>query len=270
MTQPPPPSSPSGPLAPQPAGWNQPGSQPGGGWNQPPGAPAPATKPSKAPKVLIILGAVVLALSLVIGIVVAVIGFGGVAKMSSSRGGAPVPADALAVMEAPVLRWLYARRRMNQSFDVAFGSELQRTYDEWDALQRKAAAGTAQAAELAALERATSTAHERLPETPRRVAYRTLASVVDITFGDEAQVLRDYGTRARPDVVASFGLHRYAWPACLLVTLPWFTHRRVPRIPVADVSFHRGLGHLTLRVGEFACLPDDPAAETPGARVVPD
>ncbi|MFJ8921213.1 FhuF 2Fe-2S C-terminal domain-containing protein [Streptomyces sp. LamerLS-316] len=92
----------------------------------------------------------------------------------------------------------------------------------------------------------------------------------DFLAWDEAQVLRDYGTRARPDVVASFGLHRYAWPACLLVTLPWFTHRRVPRIPVADVSFHRGLGHLALRVGEFACLPDDPAAGLPGARVVPD
>ena len=125
-----------------------------------------------------------------LGPMYAFVGFGGVAKMSSSRGGAPIPADALAVMEAPVLRWLYARRRMNQSFDVAFGSELQRTYDEWDALLRKAEAGTAQAAELAALERATATAHERLPETQRRVAYRTLASVVDITFGDEAQILR--------------------------------------------------------------------------------
>lgn len=87
---------------------------------------------------------------------------------------------------------------------------------------------------------------------------------------DAAQVRRDYGTEARPDVVASFGLHRYAWPACLLVTLPWFTHRRVPRIPVEDVSFHRGLGRLTLRVREFACLPDDPAATRPEARVVPD
>lgn len=28
---------------------------------------------------------------------------------------------------------------------------------------------------------------------------------------DNAQVLRDYGQQARPDVVASFGLHRYAW-----------------------------------------------------------
>ncbi|WP_347754591.1 lysine--tRNA ligase [Agrococcus sp. ProA11] len=123
----------------------------------------------------------------------AFVGFGGVAKMSSSRGGAPTPLDALAVMETPVLRWLYARRRMNQSFDVAFGSELQRTYDEWDALLKKAAAGTAGEAELAALERATSTAHERMAETPRRIAYRTLASVVDITFGDEEQVLRILG-----------------------------------------------------------------------------
>ncbi|MCX4680430.1 (2Fe-2S)-binding protein [Streptomyces sp. NBC_01433] len=87
---------------------------------------------------------------------------------------------------------------------------------------------------------------------------------------DNAQVLRDYGQQARPDVVASFGLHRYSWPACLLVTVPWFLHRRVPRIPVEDIAFQRALGHLTVRVREFACLPDDPAATLPGARVVPD
>lgn len=91
MTQPP---SSSGPLAPPPGGgWNQPGQQPGSGWGQTgalpgggapqPGgwnqtAPAPAKKPSKAPKVLIILGAVILGLSLVIGIALTVIGLGGV------------------------------------------------------------------------------------------------------------------------------------------------------------------------------------------------
>ncbi|AXE81005.1 (2Fe-2S)-binding protein [Streptomyces atratus] len=87
---------------------------------------------------------------------------------------------------------------------------------------------------------------------------------------DHAQVLRDYGQQPRPDVVASFGLHRYAWPACLLVTVPWFLNRRVPRVPVEDVTFQRALGHLTVRVREFACLPGDPAAGLPGARVVPD
>ncbi|WP_330460557.1 (2Fe-2S)-binding protein [Streptomyces sp. NBC_00820] len=87
---------------------------------------------------------------------------------------------------------------------------------------------------------------------------------------DDAQVLRDYGSRARPDVVASFGLHRYAWPACLLITLPWFLHRRVPRLPAAHVAYDRTAGRMTVRPASFACLPDDPAATLPGAVVVPD
>ncbi|MEU6484813.1 (2Fe-2S)-binding protein [Streptomyces sp. NPDC046887] len=96
------------------------------------------------------------------------------------------------------------------------------------------------------------------------------AAVDEFLAWDDAQVLRDYGQQARPDVVASFGLHRYVWPACLLVTVPWFLHRRVPRVPVEDVAFQRALGRMTVRVREFACLPDDPAAVLPGARVVPD
>ncbi len=71
-------------------------------------------------------------------------------------------------------------------------------------------------------------------------------------------------------MVAGFGLHRYAWPATLLITVPWFLHRRVPRFAVANVSFHRALGRMAVRADGFACLPDDPAAALPGARVVPD
>ncbi|MER6673457.1 (2Fe-2S)-binding protein [Streptomyces sp. NPDC000983] len=93
---------------------------------------------------------------------------------------------------------------------------------------------------------------------------------------DDEQILRDYEQRARPDVTASFGLHRYAWPACLLVTVPWFVLRRVPRLPVTHVSFDRtadghAIGAMAVRTDAgFACLPDDPAAGLPGARVVPD
>ncbi|MFG3282280.1 (2Fe-2S)-binding protein [Streptomyces sp. NPDC048111] len=87
---------------------------------------------------------------------------------------------------------------------------------------------------------------------------------------DDAQVVRDYGHQARPDVIASFGFHRYAWPACLLITVPWFLHRRVPRVPVADAAFQRASGRFAVRVTEFACLPGDPAAHLPGARVVAD
>jgi hypothetical protein len=87
---------------------------------------------------------------------------------------------------------------------------------------------------------------------------------------DDAQVLRDYGTRARPDVVASFALHRYAWPACLLFTVPWFLHRRVPRLPVTHVSYDRHAGRMAVRPAGFTCLPGDPAATLSGARVVRD
>ncbi|MFC8419666.1 (2Fe-2S)-binding protein [Streptomyces sp. NPDC057236] len=92
---------------------------------------------------------------------------------------------------------------------------------------------------------------------------------------DDTQVLRDYGQQGRPDVIASFGLHRYAWPACLLITVPWFLHRRVPYYPVTHVSFDRtaaglAVGRMAVRPDGFACLPGDPAAVLPGARVVPD
>ena len=125
-----------------------------------------------------------------IGPMYAFVGIAGMAKMSSSRGGVPIPTDALEVMEPPVLRWLYARRRPNQSFDVAFGPELQRLYDEWDALHRKVSDGSAQPAELAAHLRATSTAETVLPATPRPMPFRTIASVIDVTQGDEEQAVR--------------------------------------------------------------------------------
>jgi len=125
-----------------------------------------------------------------IGPMYAFVGIAGMAKMSSSKGGVPIPNDALEVMEPPVLRWLYARRRPNQSFDVAFGPELQRLYDEWDALNRKVSGGDAQPGDLAAHLRATSTASGPLPATPRPMPFRTIASVIDITQGDEAQAVR--------------------------------------------------------------------------------
>ena len=72
----------------------------------------------------------------------AFVGISGMAKMSSSKGSVPTPSDALEIMEPQVLRWLYARRKPQQSFTVAFDQEIYRLYDEWDALGRKVAAGT--------------------------------------------------------------------------------------------------------------------------------
>jgi lysyl-tRNA synthetase class 1 len=120
----------------------------------------------------------------------AFVGIAGMAKMSSSRGGVPTPADALEIMEAPLLRWLYARRRPNQAFKIAFDQEIQRTYDEWDALRAKVAAGTTTPADVAAHARAVGTARGLLPTTPLPLPFRMLASIVDVTTGDEEQILR--------------------------------------------------------------------------------
>ncbi|GGP79760.1 lysine--tRNA ligase [Streptomyces calvus] len=125
-----------------------------------------------------------------IGPMYAFVGISGMAKMSSSKGGVPTPADALKIMEPQLLRWLYARRRPNQSFKIAFDQEIQRLYDEWDRLDAKVADGSALPADAAAHSRAVRTASGDLPKTPRPLPYRTLASVADITAGHEDQALR--------------------------------------------------------------------------------
>jgi lysyl-tRNA synthetase class 1 len=125
-----------------------------------------------------------------IGPMYAFVGISGTAKMSSSLGRVPTPGDALEIMEEPVLRWLYARRRPQQSFMIAFGAELHRLYDEWDAVARKVADGTASNLDACSYDRAVRTAARALASTPRPLPYRTLASVVDITTGDPQQTLR--------------------------------------------------------------------------------
>ncbi|MER6783067.1 lysine--tRNA ligase [Streptomyces sp. NPDC000658] len=125
-----------------------------------------------------------------IGPMYAFVGISGMAKMSSSKGGVPTPGDALKIMEPQILRWLYARRRPNQSFKIAFDQEIQRLYDEWDKLDAKVAEGSALPADVAAHSRAVGTAGAELPRTPRPLPYRTLASVADITAGEQEQALR--------------------------------------------------------------------------------
>jgi lysyl-tRNA synthetase class 1 len=118
------------------------------------------------------------------------VGTAGSAKMSGSAGGAPTPADALEILEPPLLRWLYARKRPEHSITLAFNAEVVRVYDEWDRLTRQVAAGEADAAAQAVYVRAASTSEGPLPVTPRPLPFRTLASVADITAGDQTQILR--------------------------------------------------------------------------------
>jgi lysyl-tRNA synthetase class 1 len=93
-------------------------------------------------------------------------------------------------MEPQLLRWLYARRRPNQSFQISFGQENQKLYAEWDALTGRISAGSANPADSSAYARAAGTASGLLPVTPHPMPFGTLASIVDVTTGDEAQTLR--------------------------------------------------------------------------------
>lgn len=112
------------------------------------------------------------------------------AKMSSSKGGVPTPIDILEVLEPAVLRWLYNRRQPRQSFQIALDGEILRVYDEWDALGRKVASGTATDLEAAVRARSVGPASGPLPATPRPLPFRTLASVADVAASDPEQTLR--------------------------------------------------------------------------------
>ncbi len=105
-----------------------------------------------------------------IGPMYAFVGITGMAKMSSSRGGVPTPGDALEIMEEFLLRWLYTRRRPQQAFTIALDAELHRLYDEWDAVERRVAGGTASDLEISAYDRAIRTAAERAAAHPAAVA----------------------------------------------------------------------------------------------------
>ena len=127
------------------------------------------------------------------------VGIAGMAKMSSSRGGVPTPSDALEVLEAPLLRWLYVRRNPRQSFTIDFGPEVVRLYDEWDALGRKAADPARRDVQVLAWERASATSSAGpLPTPPVVVPFRTLQAAVDVTAGDVQQVSRVVGDLGYP------------------------------------------------------------------------
>ena len=122
------------------------------------------------------------------------VGAGGQVKMSSSRGGVPTAADALQILEAPILRWLYVRRAPKQAFNIDFGAEVVRLYDEWDALGRKAADPEKRDAQVLAFERASSTTSAGPLPTPAVVVpFRLLSSVADVTAGSAELISRIVG-----------------------------------------------------------------------------
>jgi lysyl-tRNA synthetase class 1 len=119
------------------------------------------------------------------------VGIAGMPKMSSSKGAVPTASDALRILEAPILRWLYVRRQPRQTFTIDFGPEVVRLYDEWDALTRKAADPEKRDGAVLAFERASATVSAgRLPTPEVVVPFRLLSSVADVTAGSAELISR--------------------------------------------------------------------------------
>ncbi|MFJ8014970.1 (2Fe-2S)-binding protein [Streptomyces sp. NPDC096339] len=95
---------------------------------------------------------------------------------------------------------------------------------------------------------------------------------LDAFVAAEADRIRaGHGHDPRPDVAASRALHDYLWTVSLLMSGAWYLERRVPRVRPREVRVDLATGTFEIVPGTgFACLPGDPAAHLPGARVVAD
>jgi hypothetical protein len=80
----------------------------------------------------------------------------------------------------------------------------------------------------------------------------------------------EYGTAPRRHVAATWALHRYLLLAGMLLGGPLLLERRVPALRPADIAMHPAGPRVAVTVEGFACLPEDPAAGLPEARVVAD
>lgn len=116
---------------------------------------------------------------------------GGSTKMSSSAGGAAVPATALDVLEPAMLRWLYARRTPAQSFMIDLSPRgVQRLYDEWDQFGERARSATASPFDTHLREVCVRTSAGEVNHTHRPVSFRLLASAADLTQANRQQMDR--------------------------------------------------------------------------------
>jgi lysyl-tRNA synthetase class 1 len=126
---------------------------------------------------------------------------GATTKMSSSVGGALIPATALDVIEPAILRWLYIRRLPAQPFQIDLTPKgVQRLYDEWDRLVGDVGRPDASPDDIAIHHEAIASSAGDVTCTARPVSFRLLASVADLTQGQPGQIARIVGAHLGVDV----------------------------------------------------------------------
>ena len=120
----------------------------------------------------------------------AFVGMSGRSKMSSSTGSSATPRAALDILEPPMVRWLYVRKNPNQKFNIDFGQEVIRLYDEWDAFEAKVSAGNASQSEQKIYDSCVRTSLGAVNKSKIPVSFRLLSSAADITHGNVEQIER--------------------------------------------------------------------------------
>ncbi|MDQ3762921.1 MAG: lysine--tRNA ligase [Actinomycetota bacterium] len=116
---------------------------------------------------------------------------GGSSKMSSSAGGAAIPATALDVLEPAMLRWLYVRRIPSQSFTIDLSPRaVQRLYDEWDQLGARVDTPGASPVDRHVRQVCLQTSAGTVDHSQRPVSFRLLSSAADITQANIEQIDR--------------------------------------------------------------------------------
>ncbi|MBX2800806.1 MAG: lysine--tRNA ligase [Myxococcales bacterium] len=120
----------------------------------------------------------------------AFVGMAGRTKMSGSLGGGATPKFALRFVEPAILRWMYLRRAARKAFDIDFGANIWRTYDEFDRQVAKAGTDKQSPLEALTLARSTATSVGPVPVPARPMSFRLMSTAADMTDGNVEQVLR--------------------------------------------------------------------------------
>lgn len=118
------------------------------------------------------------------------VGMAGRSKMSSSIGSSATPRAALDILEPPMIRWLYVRKNPTQKFNIDFGQEVLRLYDEWDTFVAKVHNGQSSPVERSILDFCLSTSVGQVHHSQTPVSFRLLSSAADITQGNVEQITR--------------------------------------------------------------------------------
>ncbi len=108
------------------------------------------------------------------------------AKMSGSKGNAISPRDLLGIYDPVILKWLYGRKSPQQSFMLAFDSEIYRQYDEFDREVAAYSAGGAAAEEAVIMQDAIGATGDAAVRDP--IPFRQAVGFGQIVQWDAAKL----------------------------------------------------------------------------------